>query len=163
MRCVKAGVAVVTVLALACDGSEEPRATSPADSAVEISVPASRCPLVAEAALEQAVGFDVVVNRSAGGNCIATPADGAVSAPTIDFRIEPRTAAFDYYSAQADATPIAGLGDRAVWSTVNETTGYVVAITGTSAVVVGIGKADGVNQHSRRQAESVARLLLRSP
>jgi hypothetical protein len=118
------------------------------------------CAVLDETALEGAIGYDLVMNDNTTGNCVATPASGAASLATFDFRIEPRTSAFDYFSAQPDATPIANLGDRAVWATLNETTGYVVAVTGSRAIVVGVGKADGVNAQSRRQAEAVARLLL---
>ena len=92
--------------------------------------------------------------------CSESPADGSATAPTVDFRIEPRAAAFDYYSAQAGATAVEGLGERAVWATVNETTGTLVVVTGARSIVVGIGKADGVSGESRTQAESVARLIL---
>ena len=118
------------------------------------------CAILTEAQLEEAVGFDVVMNDNTTGNCVATPASGAPTDPTVDFRIEPRTTAFDYFSAQADAAPIANLGERAVWATLNETTGYVVTVAGGRSIVVGVGKADGVNAQSRRQAEAVARLLL---
>ena len=118
------------------------------------------CALIEEAALEQAIGFDVVMNDNTTGNCVATPATGAPNDPTVDFRIEPRTAAFDYFSAQSDATPIEGLAERAVWATLNETTGYVVAVRAGRSIVVGIGDADGVDDASRERAEAVARLLI---
>lgn len=118
------------------------------------------CTALDEAALEQAIGFDVVMNDNATGNCVATPASGDASAPTVDFRIEPRTNAFDYFSAQPDASPVANLGERAVWATLNETTGYVVTVSNGRSIVVGVGRADGVNAQSRRQAEAIARLLL---
>ena len=120
------------------------------------------CTIVDEAALERAVGFDVVMNDNTTGNCVATPASGSAAQPTVDFRIEPRTSAYDYFSAQPDASPIANLGERAIWATLNETTGYVVAVRDGESIVVGVGKADGVNAQSRRQAEAVARLLLGS-
>ena len=118
------------------------------------------CRLIDEVALERAVGFDVVMNDNRTGNCVATPASGDAAATTVDFRVEPRLAAYDYFAAQSDATPVAGLGERAVWATLNETTGYVVAVRNDHSFVVGVGEADGVDAQSRALAEAVARLLL---
>lgn len=118
--------------------------------------------IVDEAAVEQAVGFDVVMNDNTTGNCVLTPASGDASAPAFDFRVEPRVSAFDYFSAQSDATPIDGLGDRAVWATLNEMTGYVVIVSGTRAIVTAVAKADGLVPSSRQQAERLARLILAS-
>lgn len=118
------------------------------------------CAIVDEAAVEQAVGFDVVMNDNTTGNCVLTPANGDPAAPAFDFRVEPRVTAFDYFAAQPDATPIRGLGDRAVWATLNEMTGYVVVVSGNSAVVAAVARADGLVPASRQQAEALARLLL---
>ena len=118
------------------------------------------CAIVDERTVEQAVGFDVVMNDNSTGNCVLTPASGDPAAPAFDFRIEPRVTAFDYFSAQPDATPIPGLGDRAVWATLNEMTGYVVVVSGSRAVVTAVAKADGLVPASRRQAEALARVLL---
>jgi hypothetical protein len=142
-----------------------PHDTDDIPDSIEVPGPVSAdagCAIVDEAALEQAVGYDVVMNDNRTGNCIATPESGAASAATVDFRIEPRTSAFDYFSGQPDATPLANLGDRAVWATLSETTGYVVTVIGSRAIVVGVARADGVNAQARRQAEAVARLLLQS-
>ena len=169
VRRTAAYAAMTLVFLAACDGGDDEDVRAAADStgdpaAASTTITAggsgSGCALVDEAALEQAVGFDVTMNDNSTGNCLATAASGAVTAPTIDFRSEPRTAAFDYFSAQPDATPVENLGDRAVWATLNETTGYVVAVSGDRSIVVGIGAADGVTADSRRQAEAVARLLL---
>lgn len=166
MRAVLTVPVVLAALSLvACEDAGDRADLPPADGAPAApadSTPlaSNGCAIVAEGDIEQAVGFDVVLNDNATDNCIATPADGSASAPTVDFRIEPRTNAFDYFSAQPDASPVLALGDRAVWATLNETTGFLVVVTGTRAVVVGIGKADGVNDHSRRQAEAVARILV---
>jgi hypothetical protein len=132
------------------------------DSAVVTTPPGANdgCAIIGQPALERAVGFEVVMNDNTTGNCVATPASGDASAPTVDFRIEPRTTAYDYFAAQPDATPIAALGERAIWATLNETTGYVVAVKQGRSYIVGVGEADGVTATSRRQAEAVARLLL---
>ena len=120
------------------------------------------CAVLDEAAVEQAIGFDVVMNDNTTGNCILTPANGDPAAPAFDFRIEPRVTAFDYFSGQPDAAPIPNLGDRAVWATLNEMTGYVVIVSGNRAVVTAVARADGLVPASRQQAERLARLLLAS-
>ena len=131
------------------------------DSTIAGATPANDgCTLVDEAALERAVGFDVVMNDNTTGNCVVTPASGDAGETTIDFRIEPRLTPYDYFAAQPDATPIAQLGERAIWATLNESTGYVVAVLHGRSIVVGVGEADGVDEQSRRRAEAVARLLL---
>lgn len=136
--------------------------SSAADSTVAANNPTagSTCAMVDEGAAERAVGFDVVMNDNTTGNCVLTPASGDPAAPAFDFRVEPRVSAFDYFSAQADATPIRGLGDRAVWATLNDMTGYVVVVDGSRAIVTAIAKADGLVPASRRQAEALARLVL---
>lgn len=133
-----------------------------ADATVAGTVPTTgaACAMVEEAAAEHAVGFDVVMNDNTTGNCVLTPANGDPAAPAFDFRVEPRVSAFDYFSAQADAAPIRGLGDRAVWATLNDMTGYVVVVDGSRAIVTAIAKADGLVPASRRQAEALARLVL---
>jgi hypothetical protein len=118
------------------------------------------CAIVDQAAVEQAVGFDVVMNDNTTGNCVLTPANGDSTAPAFDFRIEPRVSAFDYFSGQPDATPIAGLGERAVWATMNDMTGYVVIVSGNRTVVTAVAQADGLSARSRQQAEALARLIL---
>ena len=166
------GTTYAPLLALllgACDAGA-PGADAPADSIGAIdstaaAVPTSSssgCARLPEALLERAVGFDVVMNDNSTGNCIATPASGAPADPTVDFRIEPRTAAYDYFSAQPDAEPVADLGDRAVWATLNETTGYVVAVRGGGSIIVGVARVDGIDAESRRIAEAVARTLIDS-
>lgn len=118
------------------------------------------CTLLAEERVEEALGFDVVMNDNSTGNCLVTPADGSPSAPAVDFRIEDRVAAYDYFAAQPDAEPIEGLGDRAVWSTLNEMTGNLAVVLGDSAVVVAIARADGLDARARRQAEALARAIV---
>lgn len=118
------------------------------------------CAIVEEGAVERIVGFDVVMNDNTTGNCVLTPANGDPAAPAFDFRIEPRVTAFDYFSGQPDASPIQGLGDRAVWATLNEMTGYVVIVQGSRAIVTAVAKADGLAPGSRGQAEALARLVL---
>ena len=176
-RYAAAAVAAAAIGMAACDaGSDRPDAAADStgmvlsntdhvpDSAVAqgpIST-GDGCAIVDEAAVEQAVGFDVVMNDNTTGNCVLTPANGDPSAPAFDFRVEPRVSAFDYFSAQSDATPIDGLGDRAVWATLNEMSGYVVIVSGNRAIVTAVAKADGLVPSSRQQAEALARLVLAS-
>ena len=175
-RAARAASLLCLLPALACEVERDDRAAAPdttviappagddvPDSADAPAGPPSvsaGCAILEETALEQALGHDVVMNDNTTGNCVATPASGVAGAPTIDFRIEPRVSAYDYFSAQPDAEAIPNLGERSVWATLNETTGYVVTVTGGRSIVVAIARADGVTAESRRQAEAVARLLL---
>ena len=166
---------LLTLALLACDngdesGSETARVAreAPAGTGEEGEAPAPAgprstsdgCAILTEAEVEEALGFDVVMNDNATGNCLVTPADGSPSAPAVDFRLEPRTAAFDYFAAQPDATPIAGLGERAIWATLNEMTGNVVVVLDGGTVNVAIARADGLDDRSRRQAEALARTIV---
>lgn len=168
------GVACAVLLA-GCDASdhtpappvaEPPARTLPLNedgSPAEPPRPASTeagCAVLPADLLGRTLGYAVALNDNATGNCLVTAADGAPAAPAIDFRIESRTGAFDYFSGQPDAAPIPGLGDRALWATLTETTGTVVALVGTRTVVVSIAQADGVGANARRRAEAVARLLV---
>jgi len=169
-----AGLLAALLTLPSCDGGDAPDAPGDADArgsaptdtrarpgADGRSAPAaSACSLADERRLERALGFDVAMNDNTTGSCVVTPADGSPGRPALDFRIEERTTAYDYFSAQADATPIEGLGERAVWATVNELTGNLVVVTGGRAIVVAIAEADGLTADSRRSAEAVARLLL---
>lgn len=150
----------------ACDASDEgvsertrARAVGSTDSGA-VAVTSAGCAIVGEADVEEALGFEVVLNDNSTGNCLITPADGSPAAPVLDIRREDRTSAFDYFAAQPDATPVSGLGDRAVWATVNQTTGSLVVITGESALVVSIARADGLDARERRQAEALARRVM---
>jgi hypothetical protein len=170
--------AVVAPLALAlalsaCDAGDEsgrestreaPAAPQGEDT-VRSAAPAVRsigagCAILTEQEVEAALGFDVVMNDNATGNCLVTAADGSPSAPAVDFRIEDRTSAYDYFSRQPDATAIAGLGERAVWATMNEMTGNVVVVLGGAVVNVAIARADGLDARARSQAEALARTIV---
>ena len=118
------------------------------------------CTLLTEQQVEQALNYDVVMNDDQGGHCLVTPASGASDAPAVDFKVESRVSAYDYFAAQPDAETIAGLGERAVWATINDMTGNVVAVVGGRAVVVAIARADGIDRESRQQAEALARALV---
>lgn len=165
---VAAGLAL-TLLSAGCDGGadetrESARRLAPEPAALE-GGPATRdaapstgagCALLTEEEVEEALGFGVVMNDNTTGNCLVTPDDGSPSGPAVDFRIEDRATAYDYFAAQPDAEPIPDLGDRAVWSTLNEMTGNVVAVVGGRAVVVAIARADGLDERARQQAVALA-------
>ena len=169
MRKYHAPAMILLCVLAACEGDDDARTATDAapaqtatvsDSTTARLAPTGACALVEEAAVEQAVGFDVVMNGNSTGNCVLTPASGEPAAPAFDFRVEPRVTAFDYFSAQPDATAIPGVGDRAVWATVNEMTGYVVIVDGGRAIVAAVAKADGLEPVSRRQTEALARVVL---
>ncbi len=163
-------VAVGALLAAGgCDAGEESRGESarvpaaPDSGAVGAGATGpmvAGCSIVPEAELEAALGFAVLMNDNAGGSCVITAESGSPGAPALDVRREDRTTAFDYFSAQADATPIEGLGDRAVWATLNEMTGSLVVVTRDSAVTIAIARADGLTPDDRRLAEAVGRLVV---
>lgn len=169
-----AGLAL-TLLFAACDGGadesrESARRLAPESAGLE-GGPATRdgapstgagCALLTEEQVEEALGFGVVMNDNTTGNCLVTPDDGSPSGPAVDFRIEDRAAAYDYFAAQPDAEPIPDLGDRAVWSTLNEMTGNLAVVLGERAVVVAIARADGLDARARRQAEALARAIVRT-
>lgn len=161
---------------LACDAAEDTGRESarslpdtaaysddPADELPRRPGPVSTrdgCAVITEAEVEEALGFDVVMNDNATGNCLVTPADGSPSAPSVDFRLEPRVSAYDYFAARPDAEPVPGLGDRAVWATMNETTGNLVVVLGGGTVTVAIARADGLDARARSQAEALATAIV---
>ena len=118
------------------------------------------CGLLTERQVEEALGFEVARNDNASGGCLVTADDGSPAAPTLDYRIEERTTAYDYFAAQPDADAVAGLGERAVWATMNDMTGQLAVITHGRAVVVAVSRADGLDTADRRQAEAIARAIL---
>lgn len=144
------------------DAAERTRArVVPAAESATVAAPNAGCAIATEPEVEDALGFDVVMNDNATGNCVITPADGSPAAPALDIRREHRTSAYDYFAAQPDASSVPGLGDRAVWATLNEMTGTIVVVTGDSALTIAIARADGLDPRARRQAEALARLIIR--
>ena len=136
------------------------QAESPSESDPRSASARAGCSLLTEQQVEQALGYDAVMNDDRSGHCLVTPASGTSDAPAVDFKVESRVAAYDYFAAQPDAEAIAGLGERAVWATINDMTGNVVAVVGGRAVVVAVARADGLDRESRQQAEALARALV---
>jgi hypothetical protein len=92
--------------------------------------------------------------------CTIEPASGDVfHGTTVDFRVAPGTAQYDFLAAQKDADKITGLGDRAVWLGAGKTRGNLAVVRGNTAVLVTITDLSGHRQLEQK-ARDFARLVL---
>ena len=78
---------------------------------------------------------------------------------TVDYRVAPGSAQFDFIAAQKDAQNITGLGDRAVWLGAGRTRGNLAVVRGNTAVLVTITDLSGHRQLEQK-ARDLARLVL---
>jgi hypothetical protein len=92
--------------------------------------------------------------------CTIEPASGDVfHGTTVDFRVAPGTAQYDFLAAQKDADKITGLGDRAVWLGAGSTRGNLAVVRGNTAVLVTITDLSGHRQLEQK-ARDFVRLVL---
>jgi hypothetical protein len=92
--------------------------------------------------------------------CTIEPASGDVfHGTTVDFRVAPGTAQYDFLAAQKDADKITGLGDRAVWLGAGRTRGNLAVVRGNTAVLITITDLSGHRQLEQK-ARDFARLVL---
>ena len=162
-----ASVAVACV-AVACmkgpDRSATDRTTTTASStATAASAPARNgCSYLSEAQASAALGQQSRYRprQPTPAGCTIEPASGDVfHGTTVDYRVAPGSAQFDFLAAQKDAEKITGLGDRAVWLGAGKTRGNLAVIRGNTALLVTITDLSGHRQLEQK-ARDFARLVL---
>lgn len=156
------------VLVVACmkgpDRSAAERSTTAASGAANAaSTPARNgCSYLSEAQASAALGQPSRYRprQPTPAGCTIEPASGDVfHGTTVDYRVAPGSAQFDFLAAQKDAETITGLGDRAVWLGAGKTRGNLAVIRGQTAVLVTITDLSGHRQLEQK-ARDFARLVL---
>ena len=156
------------LVVLACmkgpDRSATERAPAAASStATAASAPARNgCSYLSESQASAALGQPsrYRARQPTPAGCTIEPASGDVfHGTTVDFRVAPGTAQYDFLAAQKDADKITGLGDRAVWLGAGKTRGNLAVVRGNTAVLVTITDLSGHRQLEQK-ARDFARLVL---
>ena len=161
-------VSVAAVCGLACmkgpDRTATNRpATAASSTATAASAPARNgCSYLSEAQASAALGQPSRYRprQPTPAGCTIEPASGDVfHGTTVDYRVAPGSAQFDFIAAQKDAQNITGLGDRAVWLGAGRTRGNLAVVRGNTAVLVTITDLSGHRQLEQK-ARDLARLVL---
>jgi len=138
-------------------------ASSTGTAATRASAPARNgCSYLSEAQASSALGQPsrYRLRQPTPAACTIEPASGDVfHGTTVDFRVAPGTAQYDFLAAQKDADKITGLGDRAVWLGAGSTRGNLAVVRGNTAVLVTITDLSGHRQLEQK-ARDFARLIL---
>jgi hypothetical protein len=136
---------------------------APSSTASAASTPArTGCSYLSEAQASAALGQPsrYRLRQPTPAGCTIEPASGDVfHGTTVDFRVAPGTAQYDFLAAQKDADKITGLGDRAVWLGAGRTRGNLAVVRGNTAVLVTITDLSGHRQLEQK-ARDFARLVL---
>jgi len=159
-----AAVSVVVACMKGPDRSATDRTITTASStATAASAPARNgCSYLSEAQASAALGQPSRYRprQPTPAACTIEPASGDVfHGTTVDYRVAPGSAQFDFLAAQKDAEKITGLGDRAVWLGAGKTRGNLAVIRGNTALLVTITDLSGHRQLEQK-ARDFARLVL---
>jgi hypothetical protein len=128
--------------------------------------PASACGYVtaaeASSALGQASGYRL---ESPGptGHCVLVPVSGdAFHGATVDYEVSHGTTAYDFLAAQAQAQPLSGLGDKALWLSAGRFRGNLAVIKGSDVLSLTISdfrSGSDLRARARALAEHVLERL----